>query len=115
MSGLALVLSLSGLLPVPALVSSAALAPPPAARLSLEPGALLLGLDLGAGSSGQLDALGRTLGQGLGVDRVHFGIDGQPATPFISNFLHAHEIRITHIDPQAVASSVMIQLRVTLD
>jgi hypothetical protein len=123
MHALVLALSLAGLLPGPALMRGApatdladpmerAAARSPSATLHLD--SLHVEVDLDASGS-QLDEIGRTLGNGIAIAGLRIGLDGQPATPFVSNFLHAHEIRFLRIDPDAVASSVMLQVRITLE
>lgn len=113
MPGLVLVLSLAGLTPGPFLRKTVIV---PTEHAWLAPSALLLDVDLDGSDAGALDELGRTLGRGLGAGSVHLGIEGVPGSPFVSNFLHAHEIpRITNIDPETLAGNLMLQLRVELD
>jgi hypothetical protein len=61
-----------------------------------------------------LDAFGRRLGEGLPIaDALHLGVEGQPATPFLSPFFYAQEIRDTRIDVANLASQIVVTARVT--
>lgn len=116
MSGLVLVLSLTGLLPASFLPKSVL---PTDDRVWLAPASLQLEVDL-EGDPGELDDLGRTLGRGLALGPMHVGIGGTPGRPFVSNFMIAHEIqlpeiRITELDPATLASNLMIQVTFTLE
>lgn len=114
LSGLFLALSLSGLMPFAVLAPGGLLALD--AELSLERrGGLHLEVDLARPAGTQLDALARTLGRGIPLGDAFLGVDGQPGSPFVSNFLHAHEVRFTEIDPVAVASSLMIEVGFVLE
>ena len=116
MSGLLLLLAIGGVLPVPALLLPSSLLEPIAnvGEVSIDAGSMHLTLDLAA-SSGQLDELGRTLGDGITLGDLHVGLDGVPGQPFLSNLLSEHEIRFTQIDPETVVSQVMVRVRMTLD
>lgn len=114
MSGLFLALSLAGLMPFAALAPDSLLA----IDARLEPrtsGGLHLEVELDVQAGGALDELGRTLGRGVAIGEAHLGIGGQPGSPFLSNFLHAHEVRFTQLDPVALASSLRIELSFDLD
>lgn len=117
MSGLALILALGGVLPLPfealSLDSGSLDSGAHAARASVEAGALLLDLEFKA--PGSFDELGRTLENGLSVGDLHIGVDGTPGNPFLSNFFSANEIRFTEIDFETVVSHVMVRVQVTLD
>jgi hypothetical protein len=109
MSGLFLVLMLSGLMPFAALAPDTLLAPDPT-HLTLDAPGLHLELDLEHAAPSQLDAMAQSLGRGIPIGNAWLGVDGQPGSPFVSNFLHAQEVRFTQIDPVAVASSLMIEV-----
>lgn len=117
MSGLALILALGGVLPLPfealSLDSGSLDSGAHGARASMEVGALQLDLDLNA--AGSFDELGRALENGLSVGELHIGVDGTPGNPFLSTFLSANEIRFTEIDFETVVSHVMVRVQVTLD
>jgi hypothetical protein len=120
MSVLLLLLSLSGVLPGPALASGALGRVDGVVRLSVAPEWLLLDVELEGHPSG-LDELGETLGRGIALFSLpgfepRIGLEGQPSAPFLSNFMHAHELRMApRVDPEAVANSLMVQIRVDLD
>lgn len=109
MLGLILLL---GLVPQPMLLKASVIewnAP----TVSVAPGSLLLRVDLAA--AGAWGDLGRTLGQGIAAGEWRVGLEGVPGLPFLSNFLDAHEVRFTRVDPEALASNLLVQLRVDLD
>ncbi len=117
MSGLILVLSLAGLVPASFLPKSVL---PPTEHVWIAPAALQLGVDLAGAAANDLDDLGRAIGRGVVVGPMHVGIGGVPGSPFVSNFMHAHEIRLpdlrmTEIDPETLASNLMLQASFALD
>lgn len=107
--GLLLLLAAAGVLPDPGLLSEVLTV------VELPPASLHLELDLAARPDDGMDELGRTLGRGIPLGDLRVGPEGVPGAPFLSNFLHAHEIRFVELDPEAALSSLMIQLRVDLD
>lgn len=64
----------------------------------------------------EVETLGAILAGGIVLPaEVHLGVDGQPSMPFLGQFLFSQEIRITHVDPMTLATSLMVTARLELD
>ena len=98
-------------------------APAPGAGLDLHSGelsvdveALHAALSLSEESRpAALDELGEILERGLSFGNLQVGLEGTPSGPFIGNFYYANEIRFRNVDPESVASSLMVRVSVGLD
>lgn len=90
-------------------VSTRTVAPATSSRVSL---AIDLTLAPSTSTSGpSLDQLGALLADGIVVGDLHFNVDGQPSTPFLSPYLYANEIRPTRVDVGTIAGSLMATVR----
>ena len=60
----------------------------------------------------EIETLGTILSNGVVLPgELHLGLDGQPSMPFLSPFFYAQEIRITQVDPIALAGQLMVTAR----
>lgn len=98
-------------------------APPPGPGLNLHGRALSVDLEalqaaLALGDESRpaaLDELGEILERGLSFGNLQVGLEGTPSGPFIGNFYYANEIRFRNVDPESVASSLLVRVSVELD
>lgn len=113
-----LVLALAGFLPFPMLASMQVGRAPERSSV-LAPAQLHLELDLTAA----LDPwapIARELDGGVTIGSIRVGIDGQPSTPWLSNFLHQQEMRpapldLWGVDPAALASAAVVRIQIGID
>ncbi|MFO0680581.1 MAG: hypothetical protein U0234_00955 [Sandaracinus sp.] len=88
-------------------VSTRSIAPEASSRVRL---ALDLSLAPPSGPPA-IDQIGAILSDGIVVGDLHFNVDGQPSTPFLSPYLYANEIRPTRVDVGTLAGSLMATVR----
>lgn len=88
-------------------VSTRSIAPVSPSRVTLE---LDLSLTAPRGPAA-MDQIGAILQDGIVVGDLHFNVDGQPSTPFLTPYLYANEIRPTRVDIETLAGSLMATVR----